>query len=63
MVLPFFDLSTVQHHASSYFRHASDSGTLWQDGWTILGAKSELVYSETALSWKLFRIGHIHFFT
>jgi hypothetical protein len=43
--------------------HASDSGAVRRDGWTILGAKSKLLYSEIALSRKPFEIGHIHIYT
>jgi hypothetical protein len=39
--------------------HASDSGTAWLEGRTILGTKSKLL-SETALSWKLFGTGHMY---
>jgi hypothetical protein len=34
--------------------HASYSGAVWQEGRTILGAKSKLLYSEIALSQKPF---------
>jgi hypothetical protein len=34
---------------------------MWE-GRTIMGAKSELMYSEIALSWKLFRIGHMYIY-
>jgi hypothetical protein len=43
--------------------HASDSGIVWWEGRTILGAKSKLSYSETALSSKSFRIGHMYIYT
>jgi hypothetical protein len=36
--------------------HASDSGTIWGEERTIIGAKSKLLYSELALSWKPFRM-------
>jgi hypothetical protein len=43
--------------------HASDSGAVWWEGRTILGAKSKLLYSEIAVSWKLFGIGHMYTYT
>jgi hypothetical protein len=48
------------HHTDS---HASDSGTVWQEGRTILGAKSKLLYREIALSRKPFRIGPMYIYT
>ena len=39
--------------------HASYSGAVWREGRTILGSKSKLLYSEIALSWKPFGVGHI----
>jgi hypothetical protein len=38
--------------------HVSDSGTVRRKGRPILGTKSKLLYSEIALSRKLFRIGY-----
>jgi hypothetical protein len=42
---------------------ASDCGALEQEERTILGTKSKLLYSEIALSWKSFRIGHMYIYT
>ena len=43
--------------------HASCSGAVRQEGRTLLGAKSELLYSEIARSQKLFGIGHMYIYT
>ena len=39
---------------------ASYSGAVRREGRTILGNKSKLLYSEIALYWKLFVIGHMY---
>jgi hypothetical protein len=43
--------------------HASYSGAVWRERRTILGAKFKLLYSEIALSWKPFGIGHMQIHT
>jgi hypothetical protein len=48
----------TRHTAS----HASDSGAVWQVEGTILGAKSELLYSEIASSPKPFGMGHMYMY-
>jgi hypothetical protein len=40
--------------------HDLDSGAVRREGRTILGAKSELLYSEIPLSRKRFGIGHMY---
>jgi hypothetical protein len=40
--------------------HASDSGAAWRERKTTLGAQAKLLYSQMALSWKPFGIGHVH---
>ena len=44
-------------HTNSHFSY---SGAVRREGRTLLVAKSKLLYSETALSRKLFGIGHVH---
>jgi len=39
--------------------HASDSGAAGREGRTILGVQAKPLYSQMALSWKLFGIGHM----
>jgi hypothetical protein len=52
--------SQLMLHTNS---HASDSGAVQQEGRTILGAQSKLLYSERALSQKPFRIRHTYKYT
>jgi hypothetical protein len=42
--------------------HASDSGTVWRERRTILGAISKLLYSKIALFRKPFGIGHMYIY-
>jgi hypothetical protein len=52
--------SQLKLHTNS---HASDNGAVRRDGRTILGAKSDLLCSEIALSWKPFGIGHMYMYS
>lgn len=62
---PIISLSIVTTHQLTFHTnlHASDSGTVWWEGRTILGAKSKLSYSETALSSKPSGIGNMYTYT
>jgi hypothetical protein len=42
---------------------ASVSGAVWREGWTLLGAKFKLPYSDIALSLKPLAIGHVYMYT